>query len=174
MGMPRRQKGRKKFRFHVKRKRLSQKTSKMTTPMECIDVKKEWDNKLSAKLNMTNMGLVYNINETIGIPKVQLATEEEVQNEPIQNLPKKGHVVKAIEDDAKAPRAKLFRLPKSQVEWITYLMDKYGEDYKAMERDRKNYYQETWKQLRAKVNRFKSVPEQYEAYLKSKEPMETG
>lgn len=37
-----------------------------------------------------------------------------------------------------------------------------------MERDRKNYYQETWKQLRAKINTFKKIPEQYSEYLNNR------
>lgn len=58
-----------------------------------------------------------------------------------------------------------FRLPKPQVEFLTYLLDKYGHDYKAMEKDKKNYYQETWKQLRAKVKTFMGIPKQYGEYL---------
>lgn len=128
------------------------------------------------------MGLSYNPNETIKIPKVKdklikMKLEDvpsiindkwkvENLNEPV--IPIKGHIVGKLEEDASAPRVKLFRLPKGQVEWITYLMDKHGMDYKAMVRDRKNYNQETWKQLRAKINKFKSIPEQYEVYLKAR------
>lgn len=34
-----------------------------------------------------------------------------------------------------------------------------------MVRDRKNYYQLTWRQIKAKIERFKSIPEQYAEYL---------
>lgn len=37
-----------------------------------------------------------------------------------------------------------------------------------MTRDKKNYYQLTWKQIRAKVNTFKNIPEQYAEYLLEK------
>lgn len=37
-----------------------------------------------------------------------------------------------------------------------------------MARDKKNYYQETWKQLRAKVKTFMGIPKQYGEYLASK------
>lgn len=60
------------------------------------------------------------------------------------------------------------RLPKGQVEFITYLLDKYGYDFKAMERDKKNFYQETWKQLRQKIKTFMGIPKQYAEYLASK------
>jgi len=36
-----------------------------------------------------------------------------------------------------------------------------------MARDPKNYYQETWKQIRNKVKKFKNIPEQYGKYLES-------
>ena len=38
----------------------------------------------------------------------------------------------------------------------------------AMAKDPKNYYQETWKQIRNKIKKFKNVPEQYGKYLESK------
>jgi ubiquinone biosynthesis protein COQ9 len=37
----------------------------------------------------------------------------------------------------------------------------------AMARDPKNYYQETWKQIRNKIKKFKNIPEQYGKYLES-------
>ena len=37
-----------------------------------------------------------------------------------------------------------------------------------MVRDLKNYNQLTWRQIRAKINRFKSIPEQYSLYLVEK------
>lgn len=54
------------------------------------------------------------------------------------------------------------------MEFITYLLDKYGHDYKAMAKDKKNYYQETWKQLRAKVKTFMGIPKQYGEYLQAR------
>jgi ubiquinone biosynthesis protein COQ9 len=38
----------------------------------------------------------------------------------------------------------------------------------AMARDPKNYYQETWKQIRNKIKKFKNIPEQYDKYLESR------
>lgn len=142
------------------------------------EIKQAWESKKSIRQNLEEMGLSYDPNKTIKIPnnkaklKVSIASNknEEWHEENITEKVKsvKAHVAEELEKDAKAPRAKLFRLPNSQVEWITYLLDKYGDDFKAMARDRKNYYQETWKQIRAKIKRFKSIPEQYLEYLKKK------
>lgn len=61
-----------------------------------------------------------------------------------------------------------FRLPKAQVDSIVYLLDKYGDDYQAMARDRKNYYQETWKQIRAKIKKFMKNSKDFGKYMKSR------
>lgn len=61
-----------------------------------------------------------------------------------------------------------YRLPKGQVEYLTYLLDKYGHDYKAMTKDKKNVYQETWKQIRAKIKTFMGIPKQYGEYLRAR------
>lgn len=124
------------------------------------------------------MGLSSDPNKTIPILNnkahllipTQSNDKSEWREEAIENkiVSTKKHVAEALEREAKAPRIKLFRLPNSQVEWITYLMDKYGTDYKEMAKDKKNYYQETWKQLRAKIKRFKSIPEQYSKYLEER------
>lgn len=142
------------------------------------EIKNAWEYKKSIQANFEDMGLSFDPNKTLQIPNnkkpFKTSTEsnknnewqvEELENETV---PKKVYVAQALEQDARATRVKLFRLPKGQVEWITYLMDKYGNDYKAMARDKKNYNQETWKQLRAKIKRFKSIPEQYSKYLEAK------
>lgn len=86
------------------------------------------------------MGLAYDANKVIKIPNSKkellkaVVNGEEQENESENTkkfLPKKGHVAESLEADAKAPRAKLFRLPNNEVHFITYMMDKYGEDYKV-------------------------------------------
>jgi ubiquinone biosynthesis protein COQ9 len=37
----------------------------------------------------------------------------------------------------------------------------------AMAKDPKNHYQETWKQIRNKIKKFKNIPAQYGKYLES-------
>lgn len=36
-----------------------------------------------------------------------------------------------------------------------------------MSRDKKNHYQLTWKQIRAKIKMFKGIPEQYNEYIQN-------
>ncbi|CAL4214685.1 unnamed protein product, partial [Meganyctiphanes norvegica] len=81
---------------------------------------------------------------------------------------KKNNVANKLEEQAESKKGRNFRLPKDKIRWITYMMDKYGDDYKAMARDPKNYFQDTWKQIRGKVRQFQSIPEQYAPYLKQR------
>ena len=37
----------------------------------------------------------------------------------------------------------------------------------AMSKDKKNYYQLTWKQIRAKIKMFKGIPEQYNKFIEN-------
>lgn len=167
----RKQKRAKKYHYNVNRKRQKKKLSK--TNIACQEIKKAWERKKSLKTNLKDMGLCYDPNETLEIPKnlpPDILEMSEVKTE--ESPPKKAFVVEALEKDAKTPRVRQFRLPKGQFEFLTYLLDKYGEDYKAMARDKKNYYQETWKQIRAKIKVFKGIPEQYNEYLASKQKSE--
>ncbi|XP_063231137.1 nucleolar protein 16 [Bacillus rossius redtenbacheri] len=168
----RKQKRKKKFRYSVNKKKLKSRRNKLHK-IDCEPMKKEWETKKSVIQNLEEMGIVYDPNTTFKIPTTkQLMKPVDVDdvegNEEENKVPNKHHVADAIEKEAHAPRVRKFELPNSQVEWLTYLMDKYGEDYKAMTRDSKNYEQQTWKQIRAKINRFKSIPEQYGKYLEKK------
>jgi len=76
-------------------------------------------------------------------------------------------VVRQLEEEvASIPRKSSFRFPPDQVKFITYMMSKYGEDYKAMARDRRNEWQETPKQIKQKIVKFRSIPEQFAKYAK--------
>ncbi|PSN50493.1 hypothetical protein C0J52_10725 [Blattella germanica] len=170
----RKQKRMKKFRYNVNRKKLRNKNRKVPK-IQCSQIKESWEESKSTEQNIANMGLSYDVNQTFKIPSakaVNLDGQEDMECD-VKSIPTKKHVAEEIEADARAPRVKKFRLPNNQVRWLSYLMDKHGEDYKAMARDTKNYYQDTWKQIRAKINRFKSIPEQYDEYLKSKMDQES-
>jgi hypothetical protein len=83
------------------------------------------------------MGLVYDSNKAFKIPSAKdLLQPMEVDGESSncdgeKSLPRKNYVTKELENDAKVPRVKNFKLPNNQITWLTYLMDKYKEDYKV-------------------------------------------
>ncbi|XP_058809049.1 nucleolar protein 16 [Phymastichus coffea] len=166
-------KRRKRFRANVNRKRLRNKLNKLPN-IECKQIKESWEATRSTIKNLTQMGLAYDPNDVLKVPSlkqtfletVKNSQQDESETENVEeNVPNKLYVAQSLEKEARHPRAKLFRLPNNEVQFATYMMDKYGDDYKAMVRDRKNYNQLTWRQIKAKINRLKSIPEQYAEYL---------
>ena len=96
-----------------------------------------WETTRTVEQNLTDMGLVYDSNKALKIPgakellqPMELGGESASQDDKISQ-PTKSYVAKVLEEDAKAPRVKNFRLPNNQVTLLTYLIDKYGEDYKV-------------------------------------------
>lgn len=126
------------------------------------------------------MGLSHDPNKSIKIPNCKseikaslISNDNEWQEEIVVNGKvgsQKALTAELLEKDAKAPRDRRFRLPKSQIEWLTYLMKKYKNNFKAMAHDKRNYNQETWKQLRQKIRRFKLIPEQFSEFVNNYGP----
>uniref|UniRef100_A0A1B6CTP2 Nucleolar protein 16 n=1 Tax=Clastoptera arizonana TaxID=38151 RepID=A0A1B6CTP2_9HEMI len=160
----------KTYKYNVNRKRLKKKLQKTPT-VPCPQIKAAWNKKETLTKNLENMGLAYDSNVSVAIPSSNFKSKlrHSLSEKSDKPKPTKTHVVMELEEDAHAPRERSFKLPTGRVRWLTYLMDKYGEDYKAMAKDKKNHYQDTWKQLRAQIKQFKGIPEQYNEYLASKE-----
>lgn len=129
--------------------------------------------------NLREIGLGYDPNKVIAIPnarreRLQLIkklhgfVEEDNNgddpNAATQQRPK-GFVMEQLEADANALRVSNFRLPKGLIAQLSYMMDKHHFNYSAMTFDAKNYDQWTWKQFRAKIKKFLSIPEQFGQYL---------
>ncbi|CAG9133580.1 hypothetical protein JYU34_017171 [Plutella xylostella] len=167
----------KKYLHKLNRKRMHLK-QKSTGEVTVKAIKDAWDSRKSTQRNLTEMGLANDPNKVIKIPShrqevlkraksMVVNRDSDSEEEAVYIAPKK-EVAEQLEKEARAPKERRFKLPKGQVEFITYLLDKYGHDYKAMAKDKKNYYQETWKQLRAKVKTFMGIPQQYAAYLEER------
>ncbi|XP_063622092.1 nucleolar protein 16 [Cydia splendana] len=169
----------KKFLHKLNRKRMHLK-QRSTGQVNCKTLKEAWDMKKSTLRNLKEMGLANDPNKAIKIPNYkqeqlkrakkivnQEESSESEEDTEVNIIPKK-EVVERLEKEARAPRERRFMLPKGQVEYLTYLLDKYGHDYKAMARDKKNFYQETWKQIRAKMKTFMGIPKQYGEYLQAR------
>lgn len=134
------------------------------------------------------MGLAFDVNKTFAVPNnkqerlkltkklVSGFIEEDNTDATPQKSKKtrnKIHVMTDMEESANTLRVSKFRLPKGQVKFISYMMDKYGLNYKAMAKDIKNYDQHTWRQMRAKCRKFMTIPEQFATYLDERDLVDT-
>ncbi|XP_066299476.1 nucleolar protein 16-like [Branchiostoma lanceolatum] len=181
MAKNKKQRGRQKFDYAKDRKKQWKK-SKKKVKIGHRGVEAAWDDRKSVSQNLRDMGLSHDVNKTIPLPKTRdmmakvyqdkdEGMEVDVSPSGKSKKAKKLHVMKQLEQEANTPQEGIPRLSTEMVRYCTYMMDKYGEDYVAMARDVKNYYQDTPKQIRRKIMRFKSIPDQYQEYLKQKETL---
>jgi len=171
----------KKFNYGRNRSRVrkqQEKTSKFNVALkvDCQAMKEVWDTRVSLKENMTNMGVAFDANNVV--PKIsskhKMVKEMkkkkglEVDENEEDGVMRKTEVVAKLENEAKFEAKQTFRFTPTQVQLITYMMDKHGEDWSAMARDPKNHYQETAAKLRGMVNKFISIPEHYAVYCRER------
>lgn len=142
------------------------------------------DHRKTLTTNIEEMGLVFDVNKSLGVPNYKAdrlkfakisngfveednsgSEDEEEGEETVEKSFPKQRVVDDLEKQSKELRESKFRLPKGIVKFVSYLIDKYGLNYKKMAKDHKNYDQETWRQLRAKCRKFMSIPEHFSKYL---------
>jgi len=164
------------FNYNKNRRRAWKKTKKLPS-IGCAEVKEAWDSRKSFKANLSDMGLSVDPNQTLRIPSTkELLKEATAQNAKSSNVKakakvktvKKSNVVKELEAVANAEQPVRMQLAEPEVRFCIHMIEHYGEDYKAMARDERNYYQDTPKQIRRKILTFKSIPEQYKEYLHSR------
>ncbi|XP_076364147.1 nucleolar protein 16 [Tachypleus tridentatus] len=157
----------KKYNYSVNKKKKHRRIMKSKTPkISCQPIRDAWNFRKSVYRNLEEMGLSADPNDAMEVTVKQRKTG------PVENTGKKrptiGHVVKDLEKEVTVPRDKGLRLPKDVVVFCTYMLDKYGDDYKAMARDPKNYYQETPKKIFRMIQQFKNIPAQWNGYLRAK------
>ena len=174
----RKQRRRKKFNYGRNRKRVrkqQEKTTKFNVKVDCKTIKDAWDNRISVKENMSQMGIVLNASDIMpadGAKKKLITQMKKMKNieeekEAVDKLTKPDVLEKLVEE-ANVPARQSFRFSTTQVKLITYMMDKHGSDYKAMSRDPKNHYQETASKLKGMITKFISIPEHYAPYCKER------
>ncbi|KAI0210463.1 Nucleolar protein 16 [Lamellibrachia satsuma] len=167
MGKPR--KVHKKFNYSKNRRKEWKKTKKLPK-IGCKQMKDAWDERRTVEHNLRDMGLSADPNQTFPVPTPaeRFIRDIDMEDKPWKKKqhpePKKLRVAQALEREANAPQPKRFRLSEPDTRYCIYMMERYGEDYKAMAKDPKNYYQDTPKQIRSKIRTFMSIPEQYNAY----------
>uniref|UniRef100_A0AC11CST4 NOP16 nucleolar protein n=1 Tax=Ovis aries TaxID=9940 RepID=A0AC11CST4_SHEEP len=73
-----------------------------------------------------------------------------------------------LEAEASLPEKKGNTLSRDLIDYVRYMVENHGENYKAMARDEKNYYQDTPKQIRNKINVYKRFyPAEWQAFTDS-------
>ncbi|KAH9368238.1 nucleolar protein 16-like [Haemaphysalis longicornis] len=165
MGNAKKTKKRHRQKYSVNRKRKMKKKLKRQVKIQSIPIKEAWEENKGIYDNMRDMGLAADPNKAV---PMDVDAQTSSKSKRKARAPKE-HVVKMLETEASEPRPSTLRLSGDNVKFCVYMLEKYGEDYVAMAKDRKNYFQETPAQIRQKINTFKKIPEQWNAYLRAKE-----
>uniref|UniRef100_A0A182Q6F1 Nucleolar protein 16 n=1 Tax=Anopheles farauti TaxID=69004 RepID=A0A182Q6F1_9DIPT len=165
-----------RYDYNRNRKRL-QKKDRKNGIIKCDEIRAAYDQNKHAATNIREMGLVYDVNRAIPMPnqkRAMIEMEKELAGRKVFSRKRaapaapKQYVAEQLEKDANEFAGSRFRMARSMVRFITDMIDRYGFDYGAMVRDRRNYEQFTWRQFRTKIRRFLRIPEQCTPYLKQK------
>merc|ERR1711872_989423 len=131
-----------------KRVRMQQeRTTKFNVKVDCKAMKDVWDNRVTLKENMAAMGVALDANQVMpfaGTKKKlinKLKKQNKVAVEEVNTVKvTKPDVLSQLEAEANVEAKPTFRFTPTQVQLISYMVDKHGMDFKAMARDPKNHY----------------------------------
>ncbi|XP_070699698.1 nucleolar protein 16 [Pempheris klunzingeri] len=161
---------RKSFDYNQDRKKMKKKFIKKYNPrIEDPQIRNAWDNKKSMARNLQEMGLAFDPNRTMPIKKHGLLGEETAAKAPVRtHIVTKPYVLNQLEEEAGRPEKDSKTLSSDLIEYAQYMIREHTDNYKAMARDEKNYYQDTPKQIKRKINEYKRChPEHYDAFINS-------
>uniref|UniRef100_A0A5S6QPR4 Nucleolar protein 16 n=1 Tax=Trichuris muris TaxID=70415 RepID=A0A5S6QPR4_TRIMR len=167
---------RSKFRYRKNTLKARYKRTKRARSTMCSELNAFWNHARSVQKNMTSAGLVYDVNKHFG----SLSTTESLKRNSFGEVACKSKestktpVVEALEKAASVRPPKRLRLSKGELTFIVSMIEKHGSDYIAMARDSQNIFQLTPSKLRHRVEQFKQITIQYNAYLKAKSEVESG
>ncbi|EDO47617.1 predicted protein [Nematostella vectensis] len=124
---------------------------------------KRWDHSKTLKQNFQELGLVSDVNVALPIQKKK---KREDDNEKMEVEKSPTDVVQEFETLAANEVKKERRIAPGEAHFVWKLIQKHGEDYKAMSKDKDNYYQHTPKQLKRKCEAFLRSSQDFSEYLK--------
>lgn len=169
----------KKFNYNKNLKKAWKKQkAKKQAKVTDETLKAAWNAHKSIEYNYAELGLSSDPNKTLSIPRTKTIIQPEVMDlqkaielEDQNKFPsgkKETRVVQELERRAKEAKDPEYNLNENDRFMCIYMMEKYGQEFNKMERDYKNYYQETAAQWKKKINLFKKMKHAYEKYLADK------
>ncbi|XP_074529162.1 nucleolar protein 16 [Halichoeres trimaculatus] len=164
-------KRRQRFDYNKDRKKLKKKFIKKYNPrIENRQIRNAWDDKKSTASNLLEMGLSFDPNRSLPIKKQKLLRDSKETKVPT-HIVTKPYVLNQLEEQAQLPEKDTKTLSSDLIEYVQYMIREHKDDFKAMARDEKNYYQDTPKQIKRKINEYKRChPQHYDAFISSLTP----
>ncbi|XP_062289370.1 nucleolar protein 16 [Scomber scombrus] len=160
---------RKKFDYNQDRKKMKKQYIKKCNPrIENSHLRNAWDDKKSTARNLQAMGLAFDPNRALPIKKPRLLGGEGNTTKAPVGIVTKPYVLNQLEEEANRPEKDTKTLSSDLMEYAQYMIREHKDDFKAMARDEKNYYQDTPKQIKRKINEYKRCHSaHYDAFISS-------
>uniref|UniRef100_G3QCA9 Nucleolar protein 16 n=1 Tax=Gasterosteus aculeatus aculeatus TaxID=481459 RepID=G3QCA9_GASAC len=99
------------------------------------------------------MGLAFDPNRTVPIKKSSLLGPDKPTKAPT-GIVTKPYVLNQLQKEANVPERDCKTLSSDLIEYAQYMIREHNDDFKAMAQDEKNYYQDTPKQIKRKINEY--------------------
>ncbi|XP_028390832.1 nucleolar protein 16-like [Dendronephthya gigantea] len=147
------------------RKRKSKNKKKVNIDSKAI--RKTWDKSKTLKQNFKDLGLAYNVNNNM--PVKNKGDGGHLNSEAMDIDKPRSSVVKELEEEASHGIKKEKHISPGETKFLWELIQDYGDNYEAMRRDKRNYYQHTAKQLRRKCTKFLNSTQDFSKYIDSQE-----
>ncbi|KAM9253726.1 nucleolar protein 16 isoform 2-T2 [Dugong dugon] len=121
---------RQKFGYNVNRKRLNRNARRKAAPrIECSHIRHAWDHAKSVRQNLAEMGLAMDPNKAVPLRKRKVRAME-VDVETTKELVRKPYVLNDLEAEASLPEKKGNTLSRDLIDYVCYMVENHGEDYK--------------------------------------------
>ena len=140
-------------------------------------MRSQWDDHKTVKQNLQDMGLAYDPNKILSVPSTRnnlgLPSLElmDIDHKPSSKKGKK--LVDDLQEDAEKSSKKKKKTPiklgTEVSKFVVYMMEKHGDDFEAMQRDKKNIYQYSAGQIKGLIKKFLSNPINRNAYMRAQE-----
>ena len=123
------------------RRRAGKKNSKKPVILN-KNVKKAWDGSKTVEKNMESMGLASDPNKLFPVQTLKDMLVPKIHKKETEKVNKitKPEVMEKIEKQAAIPVESKHKLSEDIVQFCVFMIERYGDDYKKMSRDRKNYW----------------------------------
>nr|XP_040033412.1 nucleolar protein 16-like [Gasterosteus aculeatus aculeatus] len=163
---------RKRFDYNQDRKKMRKRSNKKYNPRIeklCTFLRhcaSDYNKKSTAK-NLQEMGLAFDPNRTVPIKKSSLLGPDKPTKAPT-GIVTKPYVLNQLQKEANVPERDCKTLSSDLIEYAQYMIREHNDDFKAMARDEKNYYQDTPKQIKRKINEYmRCHPDDFDAFMDS-------
>uniref|UniRef100_A0A8C0UDV0 Nucleolar protein 16 n=1 Tax=Cyanistes caeruleus TaxID=156563 RepID=A0A8C0UDV0_CYACU len=129
-----------KYSYNLNRKRLYRSARRRAAPrIACSHIRHAWDPHKSVAQNLAEMGLAEDPNKAVPIPKKLLVRKVESDGQqPGKKIVRKPYVVNEMELEASLPEKKSNTLSRDLIDYVRYMIQNHGENYKVHSRARSN------------------------------------